>query len=147
MPTFVSMKDNEKLLLGLMGKVRKALPLDWKEQEVEGHREGSFSYGDMDKGLYEARPEIRSKTFFKKVIKYLKEDRPMREIEVIEVLNYLFIDLANPYGWPEVTAAIVEYQGGQFAYLLEPYGADEIDKAINALKAKIKALRKIKVAN
>lgn len=124
----------------LAGLLRKAIPKDWREQKKRGQRKRGPSLSQLSQDIHDAYPDDISGSFFKKVYLYLPEqnDGSAKEMgfsEIKTVLRYLFRNIITEYGWPEVTKTILEFEGGAYAFLIEPYlGETAASKEIEATR-------------
>lgn len=109
--------------------MRPALEEDWKNQREQGYRDKAISFSRLNRQLPICRPIIgRNKSFFKTNYIYHRinqqDNETIRTIplyKLIAVLDFLYLDLSTPYGWPELTKFLQNYKRGKYAQLVEKY--------------------------
>lgn len=120
-------------------KLKDAIRDDWKAQQARSLRPEKYSVRYFDEILYKQRPEIRTTGYLKKVMNYQgaekrdgsKPEMTLYRIEI--VVDFLFNDLANDYGWPLVIDVFRNEQGGRFMPIVRKHLSDVAFKDVRAV--------------
>ena len=95
--------------------IRDEYVRDWRLQRESGHRryDPSRSQQSREMGLLYG-PEFPM-SVFKIAYIYEAKNWPMQEEYLDKIIEFFYVHKATPFGWPNLTKAIKEFEGGRFA--------------------------------